>query len=123
MKFLICKHCGNLVEVIEDSKAPIVCCGEKMHQLDPKAFDGAKEKHIPVVSQEGNVINVVVGSVEHPMEEKHYITWIEIVTKQGVQRKTLKPNDKPSAKFIITEEDELVKVYAYCNLHGLWISE
>lgn len=120
MKVLICKHCGNQVEVINDSKVPMICCGEKMHELDSKAFDGAKEKHVPEYTVSENKVEVVVSSVLHPMEEKHYITWVAVETNKGVQRKNLKPGEEPKASFVLADGEELVKVYAYCNLHGLW---
>ena len=120
MKVLICKRCGNQVEVINDSGVSMVCCGEKMHELDSKAFDGAKEKHVPEYKVNQNLVEVVVSSVLHPMEEKHYITWIAVETNKGIQRKWLKPNDEPKATFALDDGEEEVKVYSYCNLHGLW---
>lgn len=119
-KFLKCKHCGNMVAVVKDNKGVITCCGEPMQELIPGVVEASKEKHIPVYHVEGNVVSVEVGSVIHPMQEEHYIEWISIHTKQGNQRKCLKPNDKPEAKFALSDGDEVISVYAYCNLHGLW---
>lgn len=119
-RFLKCKHCGNIVAVVKDNKGVITCCGEPMQELIPGVVEASKEKHIPVYHVEGNVVSVEVGSVTHPMQEEHYIEWISIHTKQGNQRKCLKPNDKPEAKFALSDGDEILSVYAYCNLHGLW---
>ena len=119
-RFLKCKHCGNIVAVVKDNKCVITCCGEPMQELIPGVVEASKEKHIPVYHVEGNVVSVEVGSVTHPMQEEHYIEWISIHTKQGNQRKCLKPNDKPEAKFALSDGDEVLSVYAYCNLHGLW---
>lgn len=120
MKYFICKHCGNLIAMVEDKGIPVVCCGEKMTELIPGTTDAAVEKHVPVFSVENNIVNVSVGSVEHPMLPEHFIEWIAIHTKQGVQMKYLKPGDTPKAVFALCGDDELESVYAYCNLHGLW---
>jgi len=120
MKFMICEHCGNIVAMVKDSGVPVVCCGQKMTELKPNSTDGAHEKHVPVVSSQGNTVTVTVGSVEHPMLEAHYIEWIALQTKDGNQRKALKPGDKPTASFCVEPGDEVKAVYAYCNLHGLW---
>ncbi len=119
-QFLQCKHCGNMVAMVKDSGVPVVCCGEKMTALIPGESDGAFEKHVPEYTVEGNKVFVKVGSVEHPMVDEHYIQWISLETKQGNQRKELKPGQKPEACFRICDEDEVVAVYEYCNLHGLW---
>ena len=118
-KFYICEKCGNLVEKIEDSGVPMVCCGQKMSEIVAGTVEASREKHIPVASVEGNVVNVVVGSVEHPMAEEHSILWIELKTDRGVQRKHLKPGEAPKVSFALAGEKPL-EVYAYCNLHGLW---
>ena len=118
-KFFVCKHCGNLIGMIENSGVPIVCCGEKMTELVANTVDASLEKHTPVVNVNGDKIEVVVGSVEHPMLEEHFIKWIYLETKKGGQRKALKPGESPKATFVVTD-DEPVAVYAYCNLHGLW---
>lgn len=118
-KFFVCKHCGNLIGMIENSGVPIVCCGEKMTELVANTVDASLEKHTPVVSVNGDKVEVVVGSVEHPMLEEHFIKWIYLETKKGGQRKALKPGEAPKAAFVVTD-DEPVAVYAYCNLHGLW---
>ena len=101
-------------------KVPVICCGEKMQLLDPATSEGAGEKHLPVLSVEGNQVKVSVGAVSHPMEEKHSIAFIVLQTENGVQRKNLNPGDAPEAVFALVDGDKPVAAYAYCNLHGLW---
>ena len=122
VKFYICKHCGNIVGLIHDSGVPLVCCGEKMSELVPNTTEGATEKHLPVVEMDGNVVKVSVGSVEHPSTEEHYIAWVYLQTAHGGQRKAIQPGEKPEVSFAL-QDDELIAVYAYCNLHGLWKTE
>lgn len=118
-KFFICKHCGNIVGLIRDAGVPLVCCGEKMHELVANTTDAATEKHVPVVQVTGDIVEVNVGSVTHPMEEKHSIEWIYLQTEHGGQRKGLKPGEAPAATFVL-KDDKPVAAFAYCNLHGLW---
>ena len=120
MRFFICEHCGNIIEYIRESGVPVVCCGQKMTELIPGTSDGAVEKHVPVVVTEGDKVLVTVGAVEHPMVEAHYIQWITIETSKGIQRKKLEYTDKPTVEFRLADGEELVAVYEYCNLHGLW---
>lgn len=120
MKFYVCKHCGNIIAYAKNSGVPVVCCGEKMSELVPGSVDAATEKHVPVISVEGNKVTVTVGEVAHPMAEEHFIEWIALETAEGNQRKELKPGQKPEAVFMMTETDKAVAAYAYCNLHGLW---
>ncbi|MDO5022360.1 MAG: desulfoferrodoxin family protein [Eubacteriales bacterium] len=120
MKFYKCNLCGNIIAFVEDKGKPVSCCGQFMEELVPDTVDAAKEKHVPVYEVEGNTVTVKVGSVDHPMTEEHFITWIALETKFGNQRKQLNPNDKPEAVFAMVEGDEVKNVYAYCNLHGLW---
>lgn len=122
VKFYICKHCGNIVGLIHNAGVPLVCCGEKMSELVPNTTEAATEKHLPVVEMDGNVVKVSVGSVEHPSTEEHYIAWVYLETAHGGQRKAIKPGDKPEVSFAL-QDDELIAVYAYCNLHGLWKTE
>jgi superoxide reductase len=122
-KFYICKHCGNIIGLINNAGVPLVCCGEKMMELVPNTTDAAHEKHVPVVKVEGNTISVAIGSVPHPMTEEHYINWVYIQTKKGGQRKNLAPNDQPAVEFVLTDDDAVEMVFAYCNLHGLWKTE
>lgn len=119
-KYYICKHCGNIVKLVNDKGIPVMCCGEKMAELIPGTSDGAVEKHVPIVKKDGNIVVVEVGSVAHPMIEEHFIQWIEIFTNKGSQFKALKPGDKPTAEFLLLDGEQLESVYAYCNLHGLW---
>ena len=121
-KFFICRHCGNIIGMIYASGVPVVCCGEEMEELVANTTDGAHEKHVPVVEVKGNVVDVKVGSVAHPMVEAHYIQWVYLETKHGGQRKALKPGDEPHVTFTVID-DEPVAVYEYCNLHGLWKAE
>ena len=122
VKFYICKHGGNIVGLIHNAGVPLVCCGEKMSELVPNTTEAATEKHLPVVEMDGNVVKVSVGSVEHPSTEEHYIAWVYLETAHGGQRKAIKPGDKPEVSFAL-QDDELIAVYAYCNLHGLWKTE
>ena len=94
-----------------------------MKPITPNTTDAAGEKHVPVIKVEGQMVTVTVGSVEHPMLEAHYIEWIMLETKDGRQRKALKPGEKPVATFALTEGDSVVAAYEYCNLHGLWKAE
>jgi len=118
-RFYICEHCGNIVGMIHDAGVPLICCGQKMTQLVPGAVEASTEKHIPVVSVEGNSVKVTVGSVAHPMTEEHSITWVYLQTDRGGQRKALSPNSEPTVVFSLADEKP-ISVYAYCNLHGLW---
>lgn len=120
LKFYICEHCGNIVMTVKDQGVPVMCCGQDMTEIIPGTTDAAVEKHVPVYTVEGNTVSVSVGSVEHPMLAAHYIEWIALKTKQGIQMKELQPGDKPAACFALCEGDEVEEVYAYCNLHSLW---
>ena len=120
VKYYICEHCGNIVEKVVDKKVPVVCCGQKLRELVPGEVDAAVEKHVPVYEVRDGKVIVDIGSVAHPMTEEHYIQWVSLQTKQGVQRKQLQPNSDPQVCFSLCEGDEVVSGYAYCNLHGLW---
>ena len=120
MKFYICKHCGNIIAYARNQGVPVVCCGEPMAELKPNTTDAAREKHVPVLSVSGNLVSVAIGSAAHPMTAEHSIEWVCLQTKQGNQRKCLKPGDAPEVCFMICEGDAVEAVYAYCNLHGLW---
>jgi superoxide reductase len=122
IKFYRCLDCGNIITFAKSSGVPVYCCGKPMTELVPGVTDGAYEKHVPVISQEGNAVTVTVGAVAHPMLDVHYIEWIVLVTKEGVQRKALKPGDEPKAVFYIGKNDAPVEAYEYCNLHYLWKS-
>ena len=120
MKFYICKHCGQIVAIVKGTGVPLVCCGEKMEEIVPGTTDASLEKHVPVYEVKDNKVHVKVGSVAHPMLDNHYIEWVSIQTKYGNQRKQLHPGDTPEVCFSICEGDEVLAVYAYCNLHSLW---
>ena len=123
MTFYICKGCGKIIGMIRNSKCPTKCCGEPMEEMVPNTTDAAVEKHVPVVEINGRDVTVTVGSAPHPMLEEHYIMWIALETKQGIQRKALNPGEKPEAVFALADGDEAVAAYEYCNLHGLWKAE
>ncbi|HDI02816.1 MAG TPA: desulfoferrodoxin [Candidatus Aenigmarchaeota archaeon] len=115
-----CEVCGNLVEVLHSGKGRLICCGKPMVLMKPKTSEEGKEKHLPVIEKEEEAVRVVVGSVPHPMEENHYIEWIELIADGKVYRERLKPGDVPDAVFYLKAEN--VKARAYCNVHGLWES-
>ncbi len=119
-RFFICEHCGNIIAMVKDKGVPFMCCGQKMKELIPGTTDGAVEKHVPVYKVEGNIVTVNVGAVDHPMLPEHYIEWISLQTTAGNQRKPLSPGDKPTVSFALCDGEEVVAVYEYCNLHGLW---
>lgn len=120
MKFYRCAKCGQMVAIVEKKGCPIMCCGQPMEEIVAGTTDAAVEKHVPVIKQEGNLVTVTVGAVEHPMIPEHFIEWIALQTKQGNQRKKLNPGEKPEAVFALVDGDEVVAAYAYCNLHSLW---
>jgi len=113
-----CEICGNIVEILHEGKGELVCCGEPMKLYAENTVDAAKEKHVPVVEKVSGGVKVTVGSVLHPMEEKHYIEWIEIIADGKAYRQFLKPGDVPEATFNVDAQD--ISVREYCNLHGLW---
>ncbi len=121
-KFYICEKCGNIVEKIQDSGVTPVCCGQKMTEIIAGTVEASREKHIPVVSVSENLVEVVVGSVLHPMAEEHNISWVYLETDKGGARKNLNPGDEPRVVFALADEKPRA-VYAYCNLHGLWKTE
>lgn len=122
-KFFVCETCGNLVNLMIEGGGTLVCCGKEMKELVPNTVDAAVEKHVPVVEIEGNKVTVKIGSVTHPMTEEHYIQWIYLETKEGIQAKCLQPGEEPKAVFVLNEGNEVVSAYEYCNLHGLWKKE
>ena len=121
-KFLVCPTCKQIVGVVKDAGVPIVCCGKPMEELTPNAVEASTEKHIPVVTPIDGGIKVDIGSVAHPMEPEHFIEWVYVRTENGGQRKILKPGDAPELTFALGDE-KAIAVYAYCNLHGLWMAE
>ena len=122
-KFLLCRRCGNLIEMINDSGVTPICCGTDMNELTPNSVEAATEKHIPVVEIDGNIARLTVGSTLHHMEEAQYIEWIYLETSIGIKRVKLNPKEEPIASFALLEEETVISAYAYCNLHGLWIKE
>lgn len=117
VKFFRCKHCGNIVALINNGGGTLTCCGDEMTELEANTSDGAKEKHVPDIKKEDGKIKVTVGSVLHPSLPEHYIQWIALVTENNIQLTYLEPGQEPKAEF---EEVKSGTVYEYCNLHGLW---
>jgi superoxide reductase len=113
-----CNICGNIIEVIHTGVGQLVCCGQPMELLTEKTEDLGLEKHVPIIEKVGDKVKVKVGSVPHPMEQKHYIEWIEVITNGKTCRKFLKSGNKPEAEFEITAEK--IEAREYCNIHGLW---
>jgi len=114
-----CELCGNIIEVIHAGQGELVCCGQAMKLYVENTVDAAKEKHVPVMEQTADGLKVKVGSVPHPMEEKHYIEWVEVIDEQGkAYRQFLAPGQSPEAVFCV--KGGAVTVREYCNLHGLW---
>jgi superoxide reductase len=113
-----CEKCGNIVEVIHEGDGELVCCGEPMKLYVENSVDAAKEKHVPVVEKAADGVKVKVGSVPHPMEESHYIEWVELVIDGKAYRQFLNPGEAPEAVF--DTKAEKVTAREYCNLHGLW---
>ena len=120
VQFFICNHCGNIIAMIKNQGVPINCCGENMQEITVGSSDAAKEKHIPVYHINGNTVTVNVGEAEHPMTPEHYIDWVCIETEEGFQFKKLKSDMPAKASFLLTKDDKLKSVYAFCNLHSLW---
>ncbi|NTV14390.1 MAG: desulfoferrodoxin [Desulfobulbaceae bacterium] len=118
MEVYKCELCGNMTEGLHEGVGVMICCGQNMTVVTENTTEAAKEKHIPVVEKSGDGYKVKVGSVAHPMEEKHYIEWIELIAGNRVYRQYLKPGDAPEASFAVSADQ--VKARAYCNLHGLW---
>ena len=119
-RFYKCAECGNIVEILFDGGGELVCCGKPMVLLTENTVDAAKEKHVPVIEKTPNGYKVKIGSVEHPMEEKHYIQWIQLTADGKEYFKYLKPGMKPEAEFCL--EAKQVTAREHCSLHGLWKS-
>lgn len=116
-----CELCGNIVEVVHGGAGDLVCCGQDMKLLTENTVDAAKEKHVPVIEVGNGSVTVTIGSVAHPMEEKHYIEWIELIADGKVYRQSLNPGDAPTATFNITAKKLTAR--ELCNLHGLWSAQ
>lgn len=123
MKIVRCEKCGKIAGIIQDSACPTKCCGEPMAVLEANTSDGALEKHVPVVEIDGSLVTVTVGEALHPMLDAHYIQWILLETNKGMSRRPLNPGDAPKAEFALTEGEEVIAAYEYCNLHGFWKKE
>ena len=113
-----CEICGNIVEMLHEGKGELVCCGQSMKLMAENSVDAVHEKHVPVIEKTETGYKITVGSVAHPMEEKHYIEWIELIVDGKAYRKFLKAGDSPEAEFCI--DGASITGRAYCNLHGLW---
>ncbi len=118
LEVYICEICGNIVEVLHGGKGQLICCGQPMELCEENTVDAAKEKHVPVTERSGEGVKVAVGSVPHPMEEKHFIEWIEVIDGDSVHRRFLKPGERPEAAFSGVGREPTAR--EYCNLHGLW---
>ncbi|KGK90028.1 DNA topoisomerase II [Desulfosporosinus sp. HMP52] len=115
----VCSICGNVVEVVNTGASALVCCNKPMNILQAGTTDASLEKHVPVIEAVSGGIKVKVGSAAHPMEEKHFIRFIEVLTKEQVLRAELEPGQAPEATFLVAE-NEVIEVREYCNIHGLW---
>lgn len=113
-----CAVCGNMVEMTHEGTGQLVCCGQPMNLQEEKTSDEGAEKHVPVIEKTENGIKVKIGSIPHPMEENHYIEWIEIIVDEKIYRKFLRPSDAPETEFCVTADEIIAR--AYCNVHGLW---
>jgi superoxide reductase len=113
-----CELCGNIVEVLHVGEGELVCCGEPMKLLKENSVDAAKEKHVPVIEKVAGGVKVTVGSAPHPMEEKHYIEWIELIADGKAYRQFLKPGDAPEATFAV--QAATLTARELCNIHGMW---
>lgn len=116
-----CAACGNIVEILHAGSCVPQCCGEPMKPMRENTVDAAKEKHVPVITKIDGGYKVAVGSVQHPMEEKHWIEWIELLADGVVYRRYLNPGETPEATFLI--QADKVAAREHCNLHGLWKAE
>ena len=114
-----CELCGNIAEMVHGGKGKLVCCGKEMTSMEAKTADWKNEKHVPIHEDIENGTKVIVGSTLHPMADDHFIEWIEIINGDYVQRKYLKPGDKPVAEFYVKYNDKMI-IREYCNKHGLW---
>ncbi|MBR5273344.1 MAG: desulfoferrodoxin [Clostridia bacterium] len=123
VKFFICEHCGNIITMVEDKGVPVMCCGQKMTQMEVKTEDGGFEKHVPVITVDGKNVKVDVGSVAHPMLPEHSIRWICVQTDKGISIKYLEVGAAPAATFALADDEKLIAVYEFCNIHGLWKAE
>lgn len=123
-KLYICSVCGNMVDIINSSGNPLTCCNKEMIEVIPHMSDDEySEKHLPVCDLKDNHLYVSVGSTPHPSEDKHHIEWIYVQLSNGGIRKYLKAYERPVACFALCDGDKVEKIYAYCNIHGLWVND
>jgi superoxide reductase len=115
-----CDVCGNVVEVLHDGVGTLVCCNQNMTLQEEHNQDAGLEKHVPVIEENANIVKVKIGSVDHPMENDHFIEWIELCVDGKVYRQHLTPDDKPEATFELSDRHIEISARAYCNIHGLW---
>ena len=122
MKFYKCNHCGNVITKVVDKNVPVICCGEQMKELFPNTVEAAVEKHKPEIKIDGDKVTIQVGSVEHPMTDDHHIQFVavELSDRSGIIN--LVPGQKPVVQIQLKPGQKIEKVYAYCNLHGLWMN-
>jgi superoxide reductase len=125
MKHFVCRGCGNLVATINYSGIRLLCCAGPLDEVVPNSVDASREKHLPVLNIKDGEVRVTVGPADnqHPMQSDHAVAWVCLVTDRGSQRKILSPNGKAEAVFRICEGERVLKVFAYCNIHGLWVTE
>ncbi len=121
MKIYVCKKCGNVILKLEDKTESLDCCNQKMELTTPNTIEASLEKHLPVYEIKDDLINIKVGEVDHPMTDEHYISFIILASDNNYVIKKLSPKDQPVACFSYNKE--YTKIYAYCNLHGLWLTE
>ncbi len=119
-KFYVCKHCGNMVNMLHDSGVKMICCGDEMTELVANTTDAAVEKHVPIITVKDDIVTVTVGSVPHPMTPEHKIVWIYLQTEKGEQLNCVDTQDVAETTFKLTEGDKIIAAFEYCNLHGLW---
>jgi len=122
-KFYVCEHCGNMVNMLHDSEVPMTCCGEEMKEIQANTTDASQEKHVPVITVQEDEVTVRIGSVPHPMTEEHKIVWVYLQTEKGEQLNCIDTQDQPETFFKLPDDDKVIAVFAYCNLHGLWKTE
>ncbi|MFW6285589.1 MAG: desulfoferrodoxin [Nanoarchaeota archaeon] len=116
-----CEVCGNIVKILNTGEGELVCCNQPMQIQEENTINTSKEKHVPFIKIQDDIIYIQIGETMHPMEEKHYIEWIEVITDNDITlKKQLNPNQKPKAEFIIPINSQILQVRAYCNIHKLW---
>ena len=125
MKHFLCKGCGNLIAMVNDSGKRVSCCNEKMDELTPNSREASAEKHKPRLKVAPGKVTVTIGEGEniHPMDKDHSVRWVCLVTNKGSQRKLLMPGEEPKVTFYTDKDEDVIKAFAYCNLHGLWVSD